>query len=137
VVGFTLTALSFVVSFINDVNSIGYVSSFHGTLNSLVGPLSAIVAVCAWSFLTRLEVQDENQLRILRLSYVFFAAEYLLIAIGFNFIFTPIHSFGGFWTTASLWLDLLGTLTAAIGLFLMSRSLVTIEEIERPRVNQP
>jgi len=137
VLGFSLTALAFVISFINDVNSIGYNDSLHGTLNSLVGPLSAIAAICAWSLLTRLEVHDEHQLRILRLAYLFFAAELLLIAIGFNFIFTPIRSFGGFWTTTSLWLEFVGSLTAAFGLFLMSRSLVTITETERPRVNQP
>jgi hypothetical protein len=136
VLGFALSALSWVISFINDVNSIGYVNSFHGTLNSLVGPLAGIAAVCAWSLLTRLEAHDEKQLRIMRLAYLFFAAEYLLISIGYNFIFTPIHSFGGFWTTTSLWLEFVGTLTAAIGLFLMSRSLATIAERERPKVIQ-
>jgi hypothetical protein len=34
-------------------------------------------------------------------------------------------------------LEFVGSLTAAFGLFLMSRSLVTITETERPRVNQP
>jgi hypothetical protein len=135
--GFALSLVAAVISFINDVNSVGYPNSFQGILDSLLNPLAAIAALCAWSLLTRLEARDDSQLRILRLAYVFFAAQYFLFAVGYNFIFTPIHSLGGFWTTAGIWLDFVGVLATAFGLFLMARSLVMIAEIERPRVNQP
>jgi hypothetical protein len=56
----------------------------------------------------------------------------VLFAATFNFIFTPIHNFGSYWVTTSLWFDLLGAWTTALGLFLMSRSLVTLMDVERP-----
>jgi hypothetical protein len=135
--GFALNLLAAVISFVNDVNSVGYPNSFHGILDSLLNPLTALAALCAWSLLTRVEARDDSQLRILRLAYLFFAAQYLLFAVGLNFIFTPIHSIGGFWTTADVWLEFMGALATTFGLFLMARSLVTIAECERPRVNQP
>jgi hypothetical protein len=135
--GFALNLLAAVISFINDVNSIGFPDSFHGILNEVVNPLTALAALCAWSLLTRLEARDAGQLRILRLAYVFFAAQYFLFAVGYNFLFTPIHSLGGFWITTSEWLAFVGAVATTVGLVLMARSLVTISEIERPRVTQP
>ena len=134
--GFTLNLVAAVTSFVNDVTSIGFPDSFHGILNEVINPLAALAAVCAWSLLTRLEARDADQLRTLRLAYAFFAAQYLLFAVGFNFIFTPIHSLGGFWTTLEVWLAFVGAVITAGGLFLMSRSLVTIAETERSHVNQ-
>ena len=125
-----------VISFVNDVNSVGFPDSFHGIFDSLLSPLTAVAALCAWALLTRFEARDEGQLRILRLAYVAFAVQYILAAASYNFIFTPIHSFGGFWTTTGLWVEFLGALVTSVGLFLMSRSLVTIAEPERPQVNQ-
>ena len=123
IVGFVLAAVANVITFFNSVSSVGFPFTFRGVLDSLIGPLAAIAAVCAWMALTRLETRDNAQADALRHAYLFFAVEYLLFAIGYNFIFTPLHSFGGFWTTASLWLDFLGVLTSAVGLFLLWRFL--------------
>jgi hypothetical protein len=134
--GFGLNLLAAVISFINDVTSIGFPDSFRGILNEVLNPLGALAAVCAWSLLTRLEARDAGQLRILRFAYVFFAAQYFFFAVGYNFIFAPIHSLGGFWINTTVWLAFVGALVTTFGLILMARSLVTIEEIERPRVDQ-
>jgi hypothetical protein len=88
--------------------------------------------VIAWYLLTQLEARDESGLKILRRAYLFFAIEYILFAASFNFIFTPIHYFGAFWVTAALWLDFIGALVAALGLFLTSRSLVASVDVDQP-----
>jgi hypothetical protein len=129
--GFLLVAIADVVTFFNTVSSVGFAFTFRGILDSIVGPLAAIAAVCAWTALTRLEARDGAQLDTLRHAYIFFAIEYVLFAIGYNFIFTPIRSFGGFWTTASLWLNFIGTLVSAVGLFLMWRTLSTSDTDQR------
>jgi len=59
----------------------------------------------------------------------------VLIAASFNFIFTPIHNFGSYWITFALWMDLLGALTAALGLFLTSRSLAVYGEPDEVMVD--
>jgi hypothetical protein len=123
--GFLLSAAANVVSLCNNISSPGFPWTLRGVVDNAANPLATIVAVCAWATLTRLEVRDSAQIRLLRHAYLYFAIQYLLFAIAYNFIFTPIHSFGGFWTTASLWLLFFGTLFAALGLFLMSRSLAT------------
>jgi drug/metabolite transporter (DMT)-like permease len=136
VIGFALSVLASCITFINDYNSLGYPNSFHGIFDSLLNPLATIAALIAWAMLTRLDARDDHQLRILRLAYLFFAAQYLLYAAGYNFIFTPIHTFG-LWPTTYLWLNFAGVLVSAFGFFLMARSLVTVEEIERPMVARP
>jgi hypothetical protein len=123
--GFLLNAASSVITLSNDISSPGFPWTLRGIVDNAVSPLATIVAVCAWATLTRLDVRDRTHVRILRHAYLFFAIEYLLFAIGYNFIFTPIRSFGGFWTTSGLWLEFVGTVFAALGLFLMSRSLAT------------
>jgi hypothetical protein len=132
VVGFVLAAVANVITFVNSVNSVGFPFTFRAIVDSLVGPLAAVAAVGAWWALTRVEARGGAQLSALRLAYIFFAVEYLLFAIGYNFIFTPIHSFGGFWTTATLWLNFIGALVSAVGLFLMWRTLATSDAEERP-----
>src|SRR5271155_676074 len=117
VFGFALSALAAVITFINDLNSVGYPNTFRGIFDSLINPLATIAAVCAWSLLTRLEARDQHQLRTLRLAYLFFAAQYLLFAAGCNFLFAPIHSLG-LWPTMSMWFDFVGVLASACGLFL-------------------
>lgn len=122
IAGFVMNVMGNVIVFTNDINSLGYRFTFHGILNQSVGPLVAVAAVCAWFTLTRLEVRDAAQSSILRRAYLFFAVQYFIFAVGFNFIFTPFHDFGGFWMTTSLWLYFLGALVASIGLLLLSRA---------------
>lgn len=135
--GFGLSAASTLILFFVDMNSIGYPNSFQSILDPLLPTCSIIAELCAFALLTRFEARDEGQLKILRLVYLFFAAQYLFIVIGYNYLFTPIHSFGSLWNTAGLWIRFVGVVVTACGLFLMSRSLVTITEDERPKVNQP
>ena len=124
VTGFVLGAVGAVISYINEVTSIGaQLTSFRYDVDTLVNPLATIAAVVAWSWLVQLDARDERQCTILRRAFLCLALEYLLFAVGFNFIFTPIHSIGGFWTTLDLWLEFLGSVLVALGLFLYSRSL--------------
>jgi hypothetical protein len=132
--GFLLSAAASVITFFNDVTSVGFPWTLRGVLDNTVNPLATIVAVCAWATLARLDVRDGAQIRILRHAYLFFAIEYLLVAIGYNFVFTPIRSFGGFWTTTSLWLSFVGTVFSSLGLFLMSRALATGAGDERSSI---
>ena len=133
ILGFVLSALAEVISYVFNVTAGGYqFDSFQVVVDPLLGPLTAIVAVVAWGLLTQFEARDEAQLTILRRAYLFFAIQYVLFAASFNFIFTPIHNFGSYWVTTALWFDLLGAFVTALGLFLMSRSLVALVEVERP-----
>jgi hypothetical protein len=136
-VGFGLSVVSAVIILFVSINSVGFPNSFRGILYAVLPTLISFAELCAWSLLTRIEARDERQLGILRLAYGFLGAQYLLIAIGFNYLFTPIHSFGGLWNTTGLWFNFVGVLITLCGFFLMSRSLVAVSEDERPKVNQP
>jgi hypothetical protein len=133
ILGFSLSALASVLSYLVNVTSGGYqFSSFQVVVDPLLSLLTTIAAVIAWYWLTQLDAHDDLGLKILRRAYLFFAIQYLLAAAGYNFIFTPLRAFGGFTITTALWLDFVGALVSALGLFLMSRSLVTLEERARP-----
>lgn len=130
VVGFALSALGAIISYLNDVTSIGGgFGSFREVADELFAILAPIAATVAWWFLTQLEARDASGLKLLRRAYLFFAIQMVLFAAGYNFIFAPIHYFGGVWITTTLWLEFFGALVAALGLFLMSRSLVTLVEV--------
>lgn len=135
VAGFAISALAGVIAFTNDLTAQGAQYSFHGVLDILVYPLSTIAAACAWSLLTGLSPRDDAQTRTLRRAYLFFAAQYLLFAVEYNFVFTPPRSFGGLWTTAALWFDFVGALLSSLGLFLMYRLLGARSEPERVEVD--
>jgi len=133
ILGFVLSALAEVISYVFNVTAGGYqFDSFQVVLDPLLGPLTAFAAVAAWWLLTQFEARDDAQLTTLRRAYLFFAIQYVLVAAAYNFIFTPIHNFGSHWVTTALWFDLLGAFVTALGLFLMSRSLITLVETERP-----
>jgi hypothetical protein len=130
VVGFALSALGSIVSYLNDITSIGGgFGSGRLVLDELLAILAPIAAAVAWWILSQLEARDSVGLKLLRRAYSFFAVQYLLIAAGYNFVFTPIRYFGGVWITTALWLEFFGPLVAALGLFLMSRSLVAHCEV--------
>jgi hypothetical protein len=134
IVGFALSALGSIFTYLNDITSIGGgFGSGRLVLDELLAILSPIAAAVAWWFLSQLEARDSNGLKLLRRAYLFFAVQYLLIAAGYNFVFTPIRYFGGVWITTALWLEFFGPLVAALGLFLMSRSLVTLDEVSQPQ----
>jgi hypothetical protein len=133
--GFVLAAVANVIFFFNSVNSIGSPDTFRGILDLLVDPLGTIAAVCAWTALTRLEVRDGVQRNILRHAYLFFAIEYLIFSVGYNYLFTQRNSFGGFWTTLTLWLEFVGTLITAVGFLLMWRELSRVDRDEQNALN--
>ena len=131
--GFALSALGAIFTYVNDITSFGGgFGSGRVVVDELFAILAPTAAAVAWWFLTQLEARDSVGLKLLRRAYLFFAIQYLLIAAGYNFIFTPIRYFGGTWITTALWLEFFGPLVAALGLFLMSRSLVTLDEMTEP-----
>jgi hypothetical protein len=79
--------------------------------------------VFAWWWLTNVEATDEYQRTNLQRAYVAFAVQYVLTTILILFLITPFRTFGGFWMTSVLWLQLVGAFIAALGLFLLSRTL--------------
>lgn len=133
--GFLLSALAGVIVFVNDVTSLGFPFTFRSVLDNLVQPLSTFAAAGAWYLLTQVQVHDETQLALLRRAYLFFAAQYLLVVVGYNFIFTPPHVFGDFWVTSELWVALFGAVVTTFGLFMMYRSLDTSEVMEQTGVS--
>ncbi|HUZ40506.1 MAG TPA: hypothetical protein VMU68_03835 [Acidimicrobiales bacterium] len=134
--GFLLSAAAGVIAYANEVTSLGYrYGSFGEVVDPLLSPLTTISALCAWVWLTCVVPRDDAQRRILRSVYLFFAIQYLLSAVGFNFIFTPIRSFGGLWITLSLWLEFIGAVVVTFGLFLTFRSLDSPGEVEHPLVD--
>jgi|ERR1700722_78558 len=133
VVGFGLSALGAIFTYVNDVTSFGGgFGSGRFLVDELLAILAPIAGAVAWWFLTQLEARDSIGLKLLRRAYLFFAVQFLLIAAGYNFVFTPIRYFGGAWITTALWLEFFGPLVAALGLFLMSRSLVSLDEVTEP-----
>jgi hypothetical protein len=129
--GFTMSAAAEVISYINAVSMHAVqFDSFQDVVDPLIGLLISIVTVVAWSFLTRIIALDDSQRRVLRGTYLFFTIEFFLAAFGYNFIFLPLHSFGDFWITASLWFEFAGDVAVTIGLFLSFLSIAPGAEIE-------
>ena len=126
ILGFTVVALSGVISYWQNVSSVSYqFGSFREILIPLLNPLITIVAVAAWWWLSRLEARDDEQLRYLRIAYIAFGVQYFLYAALYVLIVTPLDSQAGSWTTTVLWLDFVGAVVASFGLFLMAKTFFT------------
>lgn len=124
IVGFVVTALSGVVSYVQTVTTRGYYfDSFRQVVIPMLEPLTLIAAACAWWWLSMVVANDEHQRVNLQRAYVAFALQYLLVSVLVVFLITPFRSLGGFWLTTVLWGQLIGAFIAALGLFLLSRTL--------------
>jgi hypothetical protein len=128
VLGFAMAAVASVTMYIVDVTSVGFqFDSFRSIIDPLLYPLLTIVAVFAWFWLTLLRPHDEQQCRILRGAYFAFAVQYLLSAAAFAFVVLPFRSFGGFWITTTLWLELFGAAVTAVGFYLFAQNLRRVQ----------
>jgi len=124
ILGFTVSALAAVISYEQTVTSRGYYfDSLRQIVIPLLNPLGMTVAVFAWWWLTNVEATDEYQRRNLQRAYVAFAVQYTVTTILILFLITPFRTFGGFWMTSVLWLQLVGAAVAALGLLWLSRTL--------------
>jgi ABC-type xylose transport system permease subunit len=124
ILGFVVSALSSLISYEQTVSGRGYhFNSFRQIVLPMVDPLIMIAAVFAWWWLTNVEANDDQQRTNLQRAYVAFAIQYVLTTVLILFLITPFRTFGGFWLTSVLWLQLVGAFIAALGLFLMSRTL--------------
>ena len=134
IMGFVVSALASVISYVQNVTGQGYsFDSFRQIVLPMLPPLTMIVAIFAWYWLTSVEANDEHQRTNLQRAYVAFAIQYSLTTALLLFLITPFRSLGGFWLTSVLWLELVGALISALGLFLLSRTLsvrtTTVEPI--------
>jgi hypothetical protein len=124
IMGFVVSALATVISYFQTFTGQGYTfGSFRQIVLPMLNPLATIVAVFAWFWLTMVVVDDGHQRTNLQRAYVAFAMQYALTSILIVFLITPFRSMGGFWLTSVIWLELIGALTSALGLFLLSRTL--------------
>jgi|SRR5665213_670374 len=124
ILGFVVSALASVISYVQTVTGPGYYfHSFREIVLPILNPLAMIAAVFAWWWLTTVEVNDEHQRTNLQRAYVAFAIQYGLATALILFFITPFRSVGGFWLTSVLWLEMVGALISALGLFLLSRTL--------------
>jgi hypothetical protein len=89
----------------------------------MLNPLTAIAALLAWWWLTKVNANDDYQRANLQRAYVAFALQYVFTTALILFLITPFRTFGGFWLTSVLWLQLVGAFISALGLFLLSRTL--------------
>ncbi len=122
ILGFALSAVSGLISYFTTITSRGYYfNSFREIVIPVLNPLTAIAALFAWWWLTQIEARDEVQRATLQLAYIGFAVQYLLMTTLFLFLVTPFHTFGGIWGTSDIWLQMIGSFVAAIGLILLSR----------------
>src|ERR1035438_6672858 len=103
ILGFVVSALATVISYEQTVTSRGYYfDSFRQIVIPILNPLTMIVAVFAWWWLTNVEAADEYQRTNLQRAYVAFAVQYVLTTILILFLITPFRTFGGFWMTSVL-----------------------------------
>jgi hypothetical protein len=134
ILGFVVSALSGVISYVQTVTTRGYYfDSFRQIVIPMLEPLTLIAAACAWWWLSMVVANDEPQRMNLQRAYVAFALQYLFVSVLVLFLITPFRSLGGFWLTSVLWLQLVGAFIAALGLFLLSRTLsarVAIFDVE-------
>jgi hypothetical protein len=121
ILGFSMTALSAVIEYVVSVTSLGYrFSSFREIIDPMLYPLITLVAIVAWLWLTRIDPRDDAQRRILNKAFFAFAVQYLLYTGAYAFIIIPLRSFGGFWSTSSVWLSFTGAGVTALGLVLFA-----------------
>lgn len=122
--GFFVSALSSVISYEQTVSGRGYdFTGFRQIVIPMLNPLTTIAAVFAWWWLTKVDANDEHQRTNLQRAYVAFAVQYVLTTALILFLITPFRTFGDFWLTSVLWLQLVGAFISAVGLFLLSRTL--------------
>jgi hypothetical protein len=138
ILGFVISALAGVISYVDTVSQRGYhFSSLRVVMLPLFNPLIVILVVVAWWWLTRIEASDEAGRRILQRAFLAFAAQYLLTTIFWIFLITPFNAGDGFWYTTSMWFDLIGAGISSIGLFLLSRSVTVRTPVIDPVEESP
>jgi ABC-type antimicrobial peptide transport system permease subunit len=124
IMGFLVSALSSVVSYEQTISVRGYdFTGFRQIVIPMLNPLTAIAALLAWWWLTKVNANDDYQRANLQRAYVAFALQYVFTTALILFLITPFRTFGGFWLTSVLWLQLVGAFISALGLFLLSRTL--------------
>jgi hypothetical protein len=131
--GFTVSALSGVISYVQTVTTRGYYfNSFREIVLPMLNPLIMIATLFAWWWLTSVEADDEGQRTTLQRVYVAFAVQYVLTTILVLFLITPFRSLGSFWLTSVLWLQLIGAFISALGLLALSLTLRVRPTYEQP-----
>src|ERR1700722_7562593 len=137
ILGFLISALAAVISYVNTVSQRGYqFNGFKVTVLPLMNPLIVISALVAWWWLTRIEASDESGRRILRRAFLAFAVQYFLTTIFWLFVITPFNTVDGFWYTTVMWFQLIRAFVTMIGLFLLSRSVTVRMPVAEP-VQEP
>jgi hypothetical protein len=120
--GFALAALASIISYLMTVTNVSYTfDSFKSFFIPLVNVLTPVVLVVVWWFLSQLTPVNEAQCSIVQRAYLAMAVVELLVLCSVLFDLIPYQVDGGFWINASLLLYAIGTLTAALGLVLLSR----------------
>ena len=124
IMGFVVAASSGVISYEQTVSGRGY--DFNGLRQivlPLLNPLMTIAALFAWWWLTKVDARDELQRRNFQRAYAAFTIQYLATTALLLFLVTPWRTFGGFWLTSVLWLQMVGAFIIALGLILFSLTL--------------
>jgi hypothetical protein len=124
ILGFVVSALAGVIEYLQTITGQGYsFDSFRQIVLPMLPPLTTIVAVFGWWWLTQVEANDEHQRINLQRAYVAFAIQYTLTTILILFLATPFRSLGGFSVSTVIWLEMVGAFLSALGLLLFSRTL--------------
>jgi hypothetical protein len=131
--GFAMSVAAQVILYINELSMHAVqFDNVRDAVTPLIGPLTSVATVIAWTFLTRIVPLSESQRRVLRAMYLFFAFEFLLLVLGSNYVFWPVHSFGNTWITAGIWFELIGDVAVTIGLVLAFRSFAPGVDVDDP-----
>jgi hypothetical protein len=126
VVGFSLTLIAAAIVLGNDIDS-GFFGQFPASdiAQAVVYPLSFVPALIGWWFLSSLFIGNVEQIRHARRAFVFFSAQYLLLAgvAAIELSGYPLSAFRNFESlNVSTCINLAGMLAAFVGFFIFQSS---------------
>jgi uncharacterized membrane protein len=131
--GYVLIAAGVVVNFINLASTGALLLSSKEDVSLFAQVFASVAYIAAWWILTKLTLDTERQLTLIRWAFLALALQAAFASVTFLIVFDSFVHLS--WETSELWGYGFGTIVVAIGFFLMMlsyRSTAPHEDSEWP-----
>ncbi len=121
--GYSIIFVGTTIDIVWQISSQYFQQSWREDVDTFSTVFASFTAIVAWWFLSRIFAERPDQLSLIRKAYLGLALQALLLSTNIVIYLTTSPSIS--WATASTWGYGLGTITIAIGFFLMALSYPT------------
>jgi hypothetical protein len=118
--GYSVIFVGTLIDVVWQISSRYFQQSWRVDVNTFSTVFASFTAIVVWWFLSRITADKPDQLSLIRKAYLGLTLQALLLST--NVLIYVITFPGISWVSASTWGYCLGTITAAIGFFLMASS---------------